>query len=180
MFKYVTEERSRRLNLGTDYTNSGGKVYNLAELVGPDGRLQDPQLPRLLGSRPLNDWSSSIELMIYAVGEDYSVHVGFDTPDARKQKMDGAVKHETLYKGAPVRAAGEICVQSGIICAINDASGTYGTRGVILGDPGREAIDVDAVRDLLEALRPCTAVVEPELLADLCRKVGEHHEDELG
>jgi hypothetical protein len=177
VFEYVTDERSRRLSLGTDYTNSVGKVYDLAELVGPDGRLQDPRRPGLLESRPLNEGSRNIELMIYAVGEDHTVHVGFDAPNARKQQMDGAVKHETLYEGAPVRAAGEIYVKGGIICAINDASGTYGTRGVILGAPGKKAMDVDAVRDLLEALRRCAAVVEPELLADLCRKVGEPHED---
>ena len=63
--------------------------------------------------------------MIYAVDVDFNIHVGFDGI----RGTAGAVKHETLFHNADVRAAGELTLRGGIIVRVNDQSGSYRTSG---------------------------------------------------
>ena len=63
--------------------------------------------------------------------ENCAIHVGFDgvrgTPDA--------VKHETLFHNADVRAASELEIEAGVVVEVGDISGMYGTPGRIQTDP---------------------------------------------
>src|ERR1041385_1336527 len=70
-------------------------------------------------------FGTSAPVLIYAVDTKFSIHVGFD--GIRGQST--AVKHETLFHNADVRAAGELEVFEGMIVTVNDHSGSYGTAG---------------------------------------------------
>jgi hypothetical protein len=110
-----TAIRAVRLARGTDHCGSPGRVFGLAELVA-SGLIMDPEAPtRLLTKRKL----------IYAVNEAFEINVAEDGV----RGTSGAVKHETLFRNAPVRAAGELFVEQGIIVRVNDRSGSYGTEG---------------------------------------------------
>jgi hypothetical protein len=69
--------------------------------------------------------------LIYAVDENFVIRVALDGV----RGMPNAVKHETLFHNADVRAAGELEVVDGVIVEVGDVSGTYGTPGRIQTDP---------------------------------------------
>jgi hypothetical protein len=70
-------------------------------------------------------------IMIYAVDENFAIRVGFDS----ERGTPSSVKHETLFRNADVRAAGEIEVSEGVIVEVGDVSGSYGTSGRLQTDP---------------------------------------------
>lgn len=82
-------------------------------------------------------------VLIYAVDEEYRMQVGFDT----QRGTPNAVKHETLFHNADVRAAGELGVVDGIIVEVGDVSGSYGTAGRIQTDPQFVAAVLKAIND---------------------------------
>ncbi|HYI12450.1 MAG TPA: hypothetical protein VEK57_25575 [Thermoanaerobaculia bacterium] len=91
--------RQERLRKGTDHCGSTGSVYNLRDVMKA-GVIADPRDMQ----RPLSTaWTSpaASPVLIYAVDVDFNIHVGFDS--ARSQA--NAVKHETLFHNADVRAA---------------------------------------------------------------------------
>lgn len=69
-------------------------------------------------------------MLIYAVAENFQVNVAFDT----RRGTPGAVKHESLFQNADVRAAGELEIEDGVIVEVGDISGTYGTQGRLQTD----------------------------------------------
>jgi len=111
-----------------DHCRSSGEVFEISELID-EGRIRDPDEPAklLTAQRDMN----SERLFIYAVDANFAMHVGVDGIRGRRN----AVKHETLFSNADVRAAGEIDLSRGVISMINDASGSYGTRGMMDVDP---------------------------------------------
>ena len=124
MFSYDDSViRQERLLRGADHCASTGKVHVLADLVR-GGRVVDPRDAR----RPLTTGGTSpmtASVLIYAVDANFNIHVAFDgvrgTPNA--------VKHETLFHNADVRAAGELTVRDGMIMRVSDQSGSYRTSG---------------------------------------------------
>jgi hypothetical protein len=160
MFNYHDSTiRQERLARGTDHCGSEGKVYALADLV-KGGKVMDPRAR----SRPLTtDGTAGLpsDVLIYAVDADFNIHVGFDgvrgTPNA--------VKHETLFHNAEVRAAGELSLLDGIIVAVNDQSGSYRTFG-------RLSTDRRFTEAILMALNRSAAPVSEETRAWLREKAG--------
>ncbi|MGO8925420.1 MAG: hypothetical protein ACLQU3_00640 [Limisphaerales bacterium] len=69
--------------------------------------------------------------VIFAVNEELDVHVARDSDRA----LGGAVKHETLFHNAPVLAAGEMCIEEGVVMGLNDFSGSYDTDGELEVNP---------------------------------------------
>jgi len=142
MFKYDRIKEASRKAKGEDHCSSAGRVYELGTLV-KDGLLRDPDdhMVSLTAGRSV---SNPEVAFIYAVNENFAIHVALDgvrgTPDA--------VKHETLFNNADVRAAGELEVESGVIVKVDDISGTYGTPGRIQTDP----LFADAVLTALDGI----------------------------
>jgi hypothetical protein len=68
--------------------------------------------------------------LIYAVDVNFEIRAGFDGIRGE----ENAVKHETLFHNADVRAAGEMAVVGGIIVSVNDFSGSYRTAGKLETD----------------------------------------------
>jgi hypothetical protein len=129
MFRYEGSLiQTERLRIGKDHCASEGLVYHLRDLVRA-GFIRDPSdlSTALTAGRSLG---TENRVMIYAVGENFDVHVGFDS----ERGTTNAVKHETLFHNAEVHAAGELEVLDGIIVEINDISGSYGTRGHLQSD----------------------------------------------
>ncbi|MGZ5440466.1 MAG: hypothetical protein ACXW31_12410 [Thermoanaerobaculia bacterium] len=114
-----TEIRAERLAKGRDHCDSGGPIYELARLVSAK-RIRDPERGDELTT-------NRERRLIYAVSTDLRVHVGFDG----ERGTAAAVKHETLFHNEPVEAAGEMQVAAGVVVAINDHSGSYGTVGLM-------------------------------------------------
>jgi hypothetical protein len=129
-----------------------------------DGVIRDPVQPSTaLHTAKIQSWRSAGgppdegNLYIFAVSENYELNVA---PDGDR-KAANAVKHETLFHNEDVLAAGEIYIANGVVQDINDASGSYGTRGALETDPKfadavlkaltTHGLPVDAV--LLEHLR---------------------------
>jgi hypothetical protein len=129
MYSYHdTPERQQRLAKGTDHCRSAGEVYEISELID-EGRIRDPDEPtKLLTAQ--RDMGSE-RLFIYAVDSGFEMHIGVDG----KREQRNAVKHETLFSNADIRAAGEVDFSRGVISMLNDASGSYGTRGMMDVDP---------------------------------------------
>lgn len=126
MYSYHdTAIRAERLVKGTDHCASRGEVFELRKLVNDRGLATDPRDPESLFDRREG------ETVIYAVSDEFVVHIGFDgvrgSPDA--------VKHETLFHNANVRAAGEVVFRAGRVLELNDRSGSYGTYGMLFADP---------------------------------------------
>jgi hypothetical protein len=142
VFKYDRIKEAVRQAQGQDHCTSKGQVFELSSLfVG--GLIYDPTSP----ATPLTVGVSvgkRTGALIYAVNEDFEIHVGFDgirgTPNA--------VKHETLFHNADVRAAGEMEIEVGVIIEVGDVSGTYGTPGMIQTDP----LFADAVLTALDRI----------------------------
>src|SRR5436305_76328 len=141
-----TTIRAERLAKGTDHCDSSGRVLHLADLV-VGGLIMDPKAP----TNPL-----SRHKFIYAVGEAYEINVA----DDGVRGISGAVKHETLFRNAQVRAAGELFVEQGIIVQVNDLSGSYRTAG-------KTDTDRQFARAVLAALEKVAATVDEAELTRL-------------
>jgi hypothetical protein len=152
------KEASRRAK-GEDHCSSKGPVFELGSLL-KGGLIRDP-----------GDLATALTVgtsvrktkvaFIYAVGENFAIHVGFDGVRGRAD----AVKHETLFHNADVRAAGELEIEAGVIVEVGDISGTYRTPGRIQTDP-RFA---DAVLTALDGIH---APIEPNERRRLERRAG--------
>jgi hypothetical protein len=129
MFTYDRLKAEDRQLREQDHCGSNGPVFELGSLI-VDGSIRDP-----------GDLSSALTAgvsvtkrkrsLIYAIDENFTIHVGFDGVRGQPD----AVKHETLFHNADVRAAGELEIEDGIIVEVGDISGTYGTPGRIQTDP---------------------------------------------
>ena len=160
MFTYEgTLKQRERIEKGLDHCTSGGKVYNLADLISGE-KVRDPtrQGRRLSVGRSVG---KRRRVLIYAVDENFRLHVGFDC----ERTISDAVKHETLFQNADVRAAGELEIADGVIVEVDDISGTYGTPGRIQTDP----FFADAV---LRALDGCGAPIKESERERLERRAG--------
>ncbi|MGH9419750.1 MAG: hypothetical protein ACRD3J_07250 [Thermoanaerobaculia bacterium] len=144
MFKYDRLKEASRRAKHEDHCGSNGPVFQLGSLIA-DGLIRNPNDR----SRTLTA-GASVGKLIYAVDQNFAIHVGFDGV----RGTPGAVKHETLFHNADVRAAGELEVEAGVIVEVGDISGTYGTPGMIQIDP----LFAEAV---LIALDDIDAPVEP-------------------
>jgi hypothetical protein len=141
MYNYhESAEHAKRLLAGTCRCASAGTVFKLRDCLG-GGLVNDPTNADLLltTSSLATSWANasgarlpSGHRYIYAVSESYELHFA---PDGERQVPD-SVKHETLFKNADVRAAGEIAVVEGVISEINDRSGSYRTYGALEADAG--------------------------------------------
>ena len=89
------------------------------------------------------------------------IRVGFDSV----RGMPDAVKHETLFHNADVRAAGEFEIENGVIVEVGDVSGTYGT-------PGRIQTDPSFVEAVLRSLDAAGAPIERHERKRLERRAG--------
>jgi hypothetical protein len=125
-----TTEHANRLRDNRCRCKSTGVSYNLAAFVA-EGIIVDPRNPTI----PLTSGEIGVpdktNVFIYAVSEEFCIQIA---PDGDRGQPD-AVKHETLFHNAPVRAAGELHIVNGRLVAINDVSGSYGTRGYLETDP---------------------------------------------
>src|SRR4051794_13752502 len=102
MFKYDPIKEASRQTKGEDHCASTGPVFQLGMLVR-GGLIRDPSdvataltVGRSVGKRKV--------AFIYAVDENFTVHVALDGV----RGTQNAVKHETLFHNADVRAAGEL------------------------------------------------------------------------
>jgi hypothetical protein len=129
LFKYDQRIEASRKAKGHDHCASEGQVFDLADLL-VDGSIRDPahRAKTLTAGVSVGKGSRAL---IYAVDEKFSIRVGFDGV----RGTSDAVKHETLFHNADVRAAGELEVEHGVIVEVSDISGTYGTPGMIQRDP---------------------------------------------
>lgn len=129
MFKYGRIKEASRRAKGEDHCASTGPVFELGTLV-KGGLIRDPAdlavaltVGRSLGKRKV--------AFIYAVDENFAVHVALDGMRGTRD----AVKHETPFHNANVRAAGELQIEAGLITRVDDISGTYETPGSMEADP---------------------------------------------
>jgi hypothetical protein len=138
MYSYHDSPTRRdRLARKTDHCRSSGDVYEISELID-EGRIHDPVEPARLLSSERDKGADRV--FIYAIDANFRMHVG---ADGIRGKRD-AVKHETLFNNADVRAAGEVDISRGIVSMINDSSGSYGTRGMMDVDPSLAAAIITA------------------------------------
>lgn len=59
---------------------------------------------------------------VYAVGDCGKIHVALEH---ERLRVPGAIKHNTLLRGAPAYGAGEVRFRSGVVIKLNARSGTY-------------------------------------------------------
>lgn len=151
MFDYHSSQtRTDRLRALTDRCRSAGRVLSLASLV-VDGKVRDPSDTTQHMSTPFLDGDDrSIRVYIFAVGLTLEIRMAEDGDRAQP----GSVKHETLFSNEPVLAAGEICIRAGVIEAVNDKSGSYGTYGFLATDPEVSRAVLDAIESAGAALAP--------------------------
>lgn len=134
MFTYHDSRINKtRLKQGMCRCSSEGTTYELSGYVIRE-KIVDPRDRRKLLStakiqtnlsEPLPIGAGIGKTFIYAVSKDLFIRIA---PDGnRKQK--GSVKHETLFHNADVLAAGEIWIKNGVVCDVNDLSGSYRTAG---------------------------------------------------
>lgn len=122
MFSYDdTPVRQERLARGTDHCSSAGDVYDLRDLVSGDV-ITSPRAPQRTAATAGTS-AAAEPVLIYAVDVNFNIHIAFDGVRGRPN----AVKHETLFHNADVRAAGELTITDGIIVGVNDRSGSYRT-----------------------------------------------------
>jgi hypothetical protein len=121
--------RTRRLENGTDHCASGGKRFALHDLMEGLRQPANSVADQLVADGGRHKY-------IYAVSEDQQVNVAVDgirgTPDA--------VKHESLFRNAPVLAAGELIITQGVVTHVNDHSGSYRTSNAMNDDPSYAAV----------------------------------------
>ncbi|MEY2500622.1 MAG: hypothetical protein QOI07_956 [Verrucomicrobiota bacterium] len=139
MYTYQgSSEQQKRLAKDECRCGSQGIVHDLAALLR-EGRIVDPMQMeinlstpdiRTLPDDPLPPGGGYGKTFIFAVDKDFEVHVA---PDSERANAH-AIKHETLFHNADVRAAGEICIQEGVIVNLNDHSGSYKTVGKLETD----------------------------------------------
>jgi hypothetical protein len=142
MFKYDRIKEASRQAKDEDHCSSAGRVYELGALL-MDGLIRDPAdlATALTAGRSVG---TSKVAFIYAVDENFAVHVALDGVRGTQD----AVKHETLFHNADVRAAGELEIDAGVIVEVDDISGTYETPGSIQTDP----LFADAVLTALDRI----------------------------
>jgi len=159
MFTYDRVKEADRIARGVDHCKSAGSVYELGSLIS-DGVIRDPanRSITLTAGRSLADRR---RVLLYAVGENFEIRVGFDG----RRGTPNAVKHETLFHNADVRAAGELEVDGGVIVEVGDVSGTYGT-------PGRIQTDDSFATAVLIALDRIEAPLESAERRRLRRRAG--------
>jgi hypothetical protein len=128
VFTYDRLKEADRRASGTDHCASKGIVFALKQLIS-NGEIRDPQDGRqaLTAGRSVD---ATRGVIIYAVDQNFQINVGFDGVRGNPE----AVKHETLFHNADVRAAGELEIDKGTIVEIGDISGTYGTAGRLQTD----------------------------------------------
>lgn len=128
MYTYDRSKEAVRQAKGQDHCASKGLVFELSSLV-VGGLIRDPTDPAITLTVGVS--AERTRVLIYAVNKDFAVHVAFDGV----RGASDAVKHETLFHNADVRAAGELVIEAGVIIEVGDVSGTYGTPGMIQTDP---------------------------------------------
>jgi hypothetical protein len=140
MYRYHgTKENTKRLAEGRCRCASEGRIHDLKELLTKGRILAPPTLSMPLSTPQIKKLKSDPEpigggyekTFIFAVNEQLEIHVA---PDSDRCSQN-AVKHETLFHNADVLAAGEICIQDGVIVNINDHSGSYDTIGDLESNP---------------------------------------------
>jgi hypothetical protein len=142
MFKYDRIKEASRQAKGEDHCSSTGPVFELGTLV-KDGLVRDPA--DLAAALTIGRSAGKSKLaFIYAVDENFAIHVALDGVRGAQH----AVKHETLFHNADVRAAGELEIKAGLIVKVDDISGTYETPGNIETDP----LFADAVLTALDGI----------------------------
>ncbi len=161
MHKYHdSAEHSRRLGCNECRCQSGGRTYASHELVH-QGVILDPRnLALPLTSDAIGHGPPRTNMFIYAVNETYDFRLAADGGSPRSQAPPDAVKHETLFQNADVRAAGEIMVVKGVIVEINSQSGSYDTKDALQNDP-------EFASDVLIALSQGNIPASPIVLAML-------------
>jgi len=159
MFKYDRIKEASRKAKGEDHCSSAGPVFELGTLL-KDGLIRDPA-DHTMALTVGRSVSKPEVAFIYAVNENFAIHVALDGVRGTQD----AVKHETLFHNAEVRAAGELEIEAGVIVKVDDISGTYGTPGRIQTDP-RFA---DAV---LTALDEIHAPIDRNVRSGLERRAG--------
>ncbi len=134
-----TEYRQRRLDKGEDHVRVDANVHDVASIVR-NGLIWLPA-----GSRPLTTpkLGTGRRVYIYAVSLDGTMRIAFD--DGRFRNVAGAMKHETLFQGATVGAAGEIEAIDGVVTDINDLSGTYRVQNEGMRQPEFRKAVLDAL-----------------------------------
>lgn len=159
VFTYDAIKEASRKAEGKDHCASPGLVFDLASLL-VDGLIHDPaDRTKVLSIGVSVD--KSRPKFIYAVDENFAIRVGLDGVRGAAD----AVKHETLFHNADVRAAGELEVEAGVIVEVGDISGTYGT-------PGRIQTDPSFANAVLTALDRIHASIEPNERRRLTRRAG--------
>jgi hypothetical protein len=129
VFTYDSLKEAERRAKGHDHCTSAGPVFNLRALVR-EGLIRHPANDSLALTAGKSVGKGAATL-IYAVDENFEINIGFDGV----RGTHDAVKHETLFHNADVRAAGELEIEAGVIVEVGDISGTYGTPGRIQTDP---------------------------------------------
>ena len=143
-----------RVASGKDHCGSAGPVFEISTLIVA-GRIIDPDdRSNTLTTKSTADAATS-KVMIYAIDAKYQMNVAIDTV----RGTPNAVKHETLFHNASVRAAGELAVVDGIIRGVNDISGTYQTRGMLDLDPSFASAVVRAITEADVPIAPATMSV---------------------
>ena len=168
MYSYHgTSQHRTRLADGRCRCESQGRVHRLDALLSRGLILAPPALADPLSTPQIRRLRSDPEpigagygrTFIFAINEELEICIAADND----RQLHNAVKHETLFHNANVLAAGEICIQNGIILNINDHSASYSTIGKLEADPAfaqavlgaiaRHAFPLDPqLKDLLENL----------------------------
>lgn len=157
MFNYHdTSVRIERENAGRDHCGSTGRVFPIGSLLLRDGRVSSPDSPNSLID------NTNGPIMIYAVNEAFDLNIAYDGV----RGSENAVKHETLFNNADVRAAGEITFSKGWVISVNDHSGSYGCYGKLADDPSFAG-------SILRAVRRSGVKVKKSFLSELARKGGQ-------
>jgi hypothetical protein len=165
MYRYQGSDlQTERLAKRECRCGSEGPIYNIAELLRHDRigapnemavNLSTPKVRKTRGEpEPAN--SGYGKTYIFAISEDLVIHIALDS----ERRTTGAVKHETLFHNADVLAAGEICIEDGIVVSLNDHSGSYGTDAELETNP-------DFAGSVLSAFDKHGVPVAPNLRAEL-------------
>jgi hypothetical protein len=135
-----------------------GSLVNNDRITDPNYRGINLSTPGVVKSfsEPPPPGSGYGRTFIFAVSEGQEIHVAADSERA----LPNAVKHETLFHNADVLAAGEICIRDGVIFALNDHSGSYGTVGEL-------ETNSDFARAVLSAFDKHRLPVDPNLRSEL-------------
>ncbi len=165
MYEYHgSSEHEKRLATGRCRCASEGQVHDMKSLLKENRIMKPPDLEIPLSTPGVRRYPSDPQphgagygaTYIFAVSAELEVHIA---PDSERGLND-AVKHETLFRNEHVLAAGEISIQDGVITALNDHSGSYGTVGALEVNP-------DFARAILEAFQRHDYPMNERLLDEL-------------